>query len=476
MRNKGEKALDTSLLIQRPKWVSLSSALMSSGDRRMEAENYLSDGYQLKLKFEMRAKDCATLGSIANVWQPHRLKGTQVGPKYGVPFLAATQVFDSRPAPRKFLSLEQTEKSEQRFLKAGTIVVTCSGSVGRATLSHRPHEGVLITHDLLRIEPKDKKWWGWLYAFFRSKTARRKMIASQYGHIIKHLEVSHLNSVLVPQLSDAELKHFERLATAVFNSRIESFEALTEAEQIYKSSFPSYAPPPVGKTFAVSSASLFTKRMRLEASAHAPTATELESCFKKDAVKTQRLGDLVERIFVPGRFKHIYGDRGVPYLDSADILEVSPEITKFLLTMGSKDQASYKVENGWILMPCSGQVYGNIGQVVMSSRWHEEKILSNHILRIVPKTEGISPEYLLCALGHPELGRPLVIRNAFGSSVPEISPDDVAEVIVPRLRAGLEEQITIKMRVAVGAREKADVLEEEIIAEADELIQKFLGS
>lgn len=58
----------------------------------MEAENYLSSGYDLRLAIEERAAGWLRLGQMARVWQPSRLKGIQVSHETGTPFLAATQV------------------------------------------------------------------------------------------------------------------------------------------------------------------------------------------------------------------------------------------------------------------------------------------------------------------------------------------------------------------------------------------------
>src|SRR4051812_26369108 len=83
------------------KWSSLPSHLFWKGERRMEADNYLAGGYGLRLAIQARAAGWRPLRGFASVWQPSRLKGIQVGPDYGTPFLAATQVFDIRPVSRK---------------------------------------------------------------------------------------------------------------------------------------------------------------------------------------------------------------------------------------------------------------------------------------------------------------------------------------------------------------------------------------
>src|SRR5437868_927953 len=120
-------------------WTALPARFLAQDDRRMEAENYLSSGYGLRLSIESRPKGWMKFGDLANVWQPNRLKGIQVSPKYGTPYLAATQLFDLRPTPRKWLALERTLKSDKLFVERGKILVTRSGAVGKAILAYTPH-------------------------------------------------------------------------------------------------------------------------------------------------------------------------------------------------------------------------------------------------------------------------------------------------------------------------------------------------
>ncbi len=107
---------------------ALRASLMFGGDRRMEAESYLASGFGTRVAIEAKAAGWARLSEVARTWQPSRLKGIQVGPDYGTPFLAATQVYDRRPMPRKWLSLVRTDNVVDRFVSSGTILVTCSGS------------------------------------------------------------------------------------------------------------------------------------------------------------------------------------------------------------------------------------------------------------------------------------------------------------------------------------------------------------
>ncbi len=457
------------------KWSSIPASILWNKDRRMEAENYLSGGYGIRLAMEARTKGRTTLEDVARVWQPSRLKGIQVSKDYGTPFLAATQVFDLRPAPRKYLSLERTDNIVDRMVAPGLIMITCSGSVGRATLANRAHENTLISHDLLRVSPIDSRHWGWIYSYLRSPQGRAMMGAAQYGHIIKHLETGHLNALPFPMLRDELLDAFQTQTKRVLDLRTLSFEKSSEAETRFERCFPSLRARKLPETgFSVKASAMFHTRRRLDASCFVPAVDEVVQAYKTDAHHIDTLSDITSRVFVPGRFKHIYGDGGMPYLDSADILEVNPDITKFVLSLSEKAQRDYHVEPGWLLIPCSGQVYGNAGHTVLATEWYVGKILTNHILRIVPNKK-IRSGYLQCVLGHPSLGRPQIIRFAFGSSVPEISPLDVSTLPIPRLDAKTEAQLADLMDEAANARDLADEIEQQLAHDAEILIDKFLS-
>ena len=134
---------------------SLPAHMLCVGDRRMEAGGFLASGFGTRLAITAKPSGWSFLAELANVWQPPRLEGIQVAEEFGTPFLAASQVFDHQPIPRKWLSLNKTPQAAKRFVSGGTILLTCSGTVGRATLARNCLESVLITHDLLRVEPSE---------------------------------------------------------------------------------------------------------------------------------------------------------------------------------------------------------------------------------------------------------------------------------------------------------------------------------
>lgn len=455
---------------------SLPASMLFVGDRRMEAENFLASGFATVQAIRAKSAGWSPLSEVARTWQPHRLKGIQVSADYGMPFLAATQVYDLRPIPRKWLSLDRTDDHANRTVAQGTILLTCSGSVGRATLADKSIGSCLVSHDLLRINPLKETDWGWVYAYLRAPTVRAMMTSAQYGHMIKHLEVAHLDGMPIVEVSADQKAEFSELATSIVRHRNQAHELTLAAEERYAQVLGEHIKSPESVAFTASARDLYGKGRRLEGNYHNPVARAAEQAVIEASKRTERLEDLVERVFVPGRFKHVYGPEGLPYLDSAQILEVSPDVDKFVLSLHDEKRAGYLVEAGTLLIPCSGQLHGVIGNVVLAGRWHEDKVLTNHVLRIVPKAKvTVRAGYLQVVLNHPRFGRPRVLRGAYGSSVPELSVWDIANLTVPRLDAVVEDAIADAMEEAGRLAAEANSLEDEMSERAEAIVRDFLS-
>ena len=455
---------------------SIPASVIYQGERRMEAENFLAAGFRTRQAIESKASGWIRLREVAQTSQPSRLKGIQVRREFGTPFLAATQVYDVRPVARKWLSLNRTSDHERRFVPERTILLTCSGNVGRATLAHSTITGALISHDLLRLNASEDEWWGWTYAYLRAPTVREMMKSAQYGHIIKHLEISHIDELPVLRLRKDLRIAFNRYARRILAFRDRAHSLSTKAEEEYSKALGTLPTVDDGETgFVTKARAMFGVGRRLEANYHNPVARAAERVIQASALKVEVLDRLVERVYVPGRFKHVYGDEGIPYLDSAQIMEISPDVEKKVLSLKGEKKNDYLVDAGTLLMPCSGQLHGVVGSVVLATSWHENKVLTNHILRIVPKSKPpIRIGYLLTVLSHPVFGRPRILKGAFGSSVPEIAPGDVQRLSVPRLPVVVEDRIADLMEEASRLRTQADQLEEQISAEAEDQIGRFL--
>lgn len=455
-------------------WGVTRASVLGNGDRRFEAEVYLSDGYGLRTAIESRPIGWASLRNFAKIWQPNRLKGVVVSSETGVPFLAAGQVYETRPVTRKWLSLAQTEGAEERFVDAGTLLVSCSGNVGRVTIAHSPHVHKFISHDLLRVQPNSPVLQGWLYAYMRTPQFQRMVVGAHYGHIIKHVEVSHLESMPVIEVPESLMREVSDDVAKIFSMRDEAHHLIDEAEELYSAALGfSGSLPSADTPFRIRASSFDEGRRRFDAFYYNPAAQHIESLHKRYARRVQTLGELSHRIWWPNRFKRVFGDNGTPYVSAEDLFNVNPPIKKRVYAGLIENREDYFLDPGWIVMARSGQIYGLNGSARLVDERLSRFLVSEDLIRIAPG-ENIRSGYLLCALTHPTLGRPLIIRNAYGTSIPHLEPADISTIPVPRLRSEDENEIAERIDEAARLRVEADELEDKVTLSATQVVDDFM--
>jgi hypothetical protein len=338
---------------------------------------------------------------------------------------------------------------------------------------------MLISNDLLRVDPQQEKLWGWLYAYLHAPQVRAMATGAQYGHIIKHLETSHLEALPIPTVDDDTAADFSRRASRIFALRNEGHRLTLEAEARFEKALGSLKVTDWGEqSFSVKASSAFLNgRRRFDASVHNPGAAAIRRHLAKNGEGFTTIADAGYDVWVPGRYKRIPAEDGVIYRDSADLLEVSPDLMKRFADCGFGDKYRGRVKSGWVLIPCSGQVYGIIGSAILATEALHDQVVSNHAIRMAPRMgTGMRVGYLVTALSHLTWGRPLVKSLAFGSSVPEIDSEDLINLKVVRLKPADESAIADLAEASAKARAEADVLEREIAKDASAIIDRFIAS
>ena len=302
------------------------------------------------------------------------------------------------------------------------------------------------------------------------------MGSAQYGHIIKHLEPEHLDALPLPLPRDNLLEVFQHDGRDVLEKRNKAWALQSKAEDIFASHV-----GPISDSFSSeigfsARASEFNVgRRRLEAAYHSPTATAILKRFSDAGLDVEQLSSVTDGVWWIPRFKRIFGSEGTAYLSADELFSINPPITKRVLIEQAENSSDYFVKAGWIVMACSGQTYGLNGSVSLMTKRHETAFFSHDLVRIVPKVALIRPGYLFTVLGHPKLGRPLVIRNAYGTSIPHLEPADIAMTPIVRLGKRIEGQIADAMEEAIEMRVEADVLENELTLKATKLIERLLS-
>ncbi len=314
------------------------------------------------------------LFKLAHTWQPNRLKGVQVEENHGVAFLAATQVFDVKPISRKWLALARTRGVKNLVVTGGAILVTRSGSVGRATLAFDIHENRIISDDLLRVEPYDPEWRGWIYAYLRAPKVRSMMRSAHYGHMIKHLEPSHLNKLPVPIVEEAIRKQCDINFNNILKGRNEAYKLTKQAEQLYADAVGAKPECLYDVGYAISSSYLEHERRRFDAAYNTPEVRRLRDRLAHAGNSSGSLREFGFEAWLPNRFLRVPASSGVELISSSALFEINPDSGDRIADRGFGDKFKGRVRRGWLLVARSGQNYGLVGSVAMATEAMKTKL------------------------------------------------------------------------------------------------------
>ncbi|WP_418863956.1 hypothetical protein [Slackia exigua] len=451
------------------KSVRLSTIL--GGDMRLEASTYLRDGYG----FVRLANQCPNherLGDLADIWQPSRLAGYTVPDGKGLPFFTAGQVFEDFPRVRKWLAAPFVPQAEARYVKQDWLLLSCSGVVGNVIAVYPHHLNKIITHDLLRIVPKNKDEYGWLYAYMKTDFFKQIARAAQYGHMIKHIEVGHASDfpIIMPKgearTEIANLaKQAIQLRTKAWALRDDAFGAFERSVKLDKFLELNEANNNVRE---VGLSQILRRRLRLDADSFCGPINIADMLLSR--YPSDELQSLVTDVYLPPRVARTFGDGGVPFAMPSDLFDVNAMPAKRIYARLIPNHELFMLKPGELIMVRSGQKYGLIGRVMMLTENHRGIFGSDDPIRIVPNERKIRTGYLLTFLNDPALGRPSVVRNAYGTSVPHLDVGDIKRLSIPRIGIEAESKIADLMDKSVETSALADRLENEAIRRAQEQI------
>lgn len=449
------------------KSVRLSTVL--GGDVRLEASTYLRDGYGF-VRLANQCDNHKRLGDLADIWQPSRLTGYTVPEGKGLPFFTAGQVFEDFPRVRKWLAAPFVPQADSRFVKQDWLLLSRSGVVGNVTAVYPHHLNKVITDDLLRIEPKDQDEYGWLYAYMKTDFFKQIARASQYGHMIKHIEVAHANEFPVIMPDAATRKAIGDKAAEAVRLRGEAWKLRDDAFETIERAIGHEGGGTNTSTIRgeVRLSQILERRSRLDADSYCGQINAIDALLERCA--TDKLKDLVSDVYLLPRVARTFGIGGVPFATPSDLFDVNAKPAKHIYAKLIPNHEAFMLKPGELLMVRSGQKYGLLGRVMKITENHRGVFGSDDPIHIKPNEGKIRTGYLLAYLNDPALGRPSVVRNAYGTSIPHLDVKDIKKIRVPRLGSDVESAIADLMDKSVSTSAKADRLENEATKLAQEQI------
>lgn len=171
-----------------------------------EVENLLKEMYR-------NAANVITLGDhriSKSICVGSRFKRIYVSKNNGIVYLNGKSINQLNPngCQKKYLSFSQHEQriKEELIIKPNTILVTCSGTIGKVVLVPKHWDGWAGTHDLIRIIPCDNSIAGYLFCYLNSNIGKILLLRNAYGAVVDHIEPYHLQKTVIPILKNKKIQ------------------------------------------------------------------------------------------------------------------------------------------------------------------------------------------------------------------------------------------------------------------------------
>lgn len=180
----------------------LSSALLAESDEiRLDAGHYSPALLDARRILEQSGLQLERLGDIvARVILPNRIsKRIYVGSDDGLPFLQGSHVVHFQPADLKYLSPASHRNIDLIVIRAGWLLVTRSGTVGRVAICPPEWDGWAASEHIIRIVPDETKVpSGYLCSFLTSALGQAQLRANVHGAVVDELTDEQVRNVMVP--------------------------------------------------------------------------------------------------------------------------------------------------------------------------------------------------------------------------------------------------------------------------------------
>jgi len=480
------------------KAVVTTSEQLQAGGRRLDGSYHASDGVKA-LRFVRRwaglppvpaASEADRIGErmlsygsrrldaledIAKMFNGPRFPRVYVtAPEHGIRFLSSSNMLRADHSDVKLLSRSRTPADllDAIRLEKGWTLVSCSGTIGNTVYVRSDMDGMTGSQHIMRVVPKEEYILpGYLYAFLSSKMGYALLTQGTYGAVVQHIEPHHIANLPIPRLDPATEQRIHELIERAASLRVEANKRLKQIRVDTTSvlGLPTSFSARYDHARAIGSSTLYSINSRLDAYYYIGYAGQAASAIRQVEIPQRPLSEITVEIFNPPVFKRVYvGSEGVPYLMGYEVYENHPKPSRYL-SRSTKDIERYILRGGMIIIQDAGQRYGLLGTPIYANRTLDGKAATNNMIRIVSPNKNMAG-YLFAFLD-TEIGRRLIVRESYGSSLPHILPAWLGAIPVP----WPEEDVRVRLgeRVIAAFEKRAEANDSEDHAQM--LIAEALG-
>lgn len=467
------------------KVLKAKSKWFAESDLRLDAEYHLSDGSESKRLILKSPCQLETLGSVSSdIFSGKIFRRVFVdSAKNGFPYLTASDMVKSDIFSGKYISKKYTSQINELEIKAGWILLSCSGTLGNTVFTNEYFNGRIGTHDLIRIIPNSKKIKpGFLYAYLRSKYGYSLLVQPSYGGVVKHIEPHHIENLPIPLLPEPKQKEIHALILEASQLRKAANELLSEseesllskigitAEELTKLNSPYESD--VQRCFGVKLKKLNTYTLR--ARNYSKRKEIIISRLSEG--KWDKLIDVLSNAPTYGaRFKRIESRsaNGIELLSQGDIFLQKPTGRK-ISKKSIKNFEDELVRKGTTLIPAQGTLGENeiFGRAKFVWGYLENKLVAGHAMRFIPNIDRIGSGYLYAVLSSPLWFR--ILRDSvYGTNLLGFIVNLIQEYPIPRFHKSFENRIDALVKEAYEKLTQANMKEDEAISVVENEISKW---
>lgn len=443
---------------------AVNSKYIFSQGKRFEGKFYLNDNSFLSMEVERHAEKTKPLSELATVFNPPVFKRQFCQQtERSVPYFQSSDVPMAEENSQVYVFKGQAENLNL-LVKKDDILVTGFGTIGNTRLVSKYQDGTCYANNVCRIRANEGVYKGFVYAFLSSKFGISQLNKNASGSVVRYIEAPGIKKTLIPQFSDAFQKDIDTLIQDSVTLREAATEALEEAHNIIEQNFEIARSK---KSSCVSVKTILSSHnKRFEAFYHTSINRSVFDYIKTN-FEYKNLGELTESIFRPGIFKRDYVSNGITFLGGADILLSIPKSDKKLSIRQVNNMPELKVKKDWILVTCGG----TIGNTVLIDRQLEKCVISQHVMRIVPK-DDILKGYLYAVLSS-EIGKKLITMFTTGSVIPQIEAHHLELVPIPLLEEEIMKHIDNLVSIYVTKIEDSKEKEAKAVSMVEQEIEKW---
>jgi len=210
---------------------------------------------------------------------------------------------------------------------------------------------------------------------------------------------------------------------------------------------------------------------RLDAFHHTPCVVGArEALARRPSV---RLGDKVESVFEPNRGPRLKVDDpvfGVPFLSSSEVFRLDP-VGEYLISKRRTPHLDrLLVSERDLLLPRSGQLGGIIGRAVLPLPTYYGHAASEHLVRV--RCNSKEDAFFLWSVFASEPGYLATIGTAFGSSIPSLDCELIADMKVPWFDDAKRQELSKLVERSIEASTRAIHAERKAVRIVEDAIEK----